>query len=47
MGFESSVSDLDLALVFAEIAAVSDSPLIRSRSLTLEYGFCGSSPAYK
>lgn len=32
MGFESSVSDLDLALVFAEIAAVSDSREIRIRN---------------
>ena len=35
--FESSVSDLDLALVFAEIAAVSDSPVTRSRNLTNAY----------
>lgn len=33
MGFESSVSDLDLALVFAEVAIVSDSPETRSRNL--------------
>ena len=33
MGFESSVSDLDLALVFAEIAACSDCPVTRSRNL--------------
>ncbi len=33
MGFESSVSDLDLALVFAEIAVCSDSSETRSRNL--------------
>ena len=33
MGFEASVSDLDLALVFAEIAACSDSSETRSRNL--------------
>lgn len=33
MGFESSVSDLDLALVFAEVAAVSDSAVTRNRNL--------------
>jgi hypothetical protein len=33
VGFESSVSDLDVALVFAEIAVLSDSPVTRSRNL--------------
>ena len=33
MGFESTVSDIDLALVFAEIAAVSDSRETRIRNL--------------
>lgn len=33
MGFETSVSDLDLGLVFAEVAAVSDSQATRTRNL--------------
>ena len=33
MGFESCVSDLDLALVFVEVASVSDSRETRSRNL--------------
>jgi hypothetical protein len=37
MGFESTVSELDLALVFAEIAAVSDTHDTRTRNLANAY----------